>query len=391
MTSMNGAGVQGAAQERVDEICQMADALRIPLHAMVELTYRCNVDCVHCYCQHLRNTNGREELRAVEWKRVLDELAELGVFHLTLTGGEIFVRQDFWEIAHHAKALHFSMTLFTNGTLLTPEHADRLAELRPTSIEMSLLGATEATHDRLARMPGAWRRMMRGAELLRERHLAFVFKTTLMQENLHEQRDLEGTAKAHGCRAHKCGTEVSPRNDGDRNPQRYQIGQRAMFDYYISDAGGEIVLPPQQSTRERSKQKSTCGAGVTGCAVSPYGDFLPCLQLLLPFGNVRDRSLRDMWEHPPELIGRLRETKAYGQIPACAQCDLIDYCRRCHGLAQLDTGAWDSCDWQARRTAEVVCAVVHYEREGIVPNFEEDARKIDRRANGLLQIQGMAM
>jgi radical SAM protein with 4Fe4S-binding SPASM domain len=388
MRPANSASMQEAAQERVGEICQMADALRIPLHAMVELTYRCTVDCVHCYCQHLRNTDGREELRTVEWKQVLDELAELGVFHLTLTGGEIFLRQDFWEIAHHAKALHFSMTLFTNGTLLTPEQADRLAELRPTSIEMSLLGATEATHDRLAGMPGAWRRMMRGAELLRKRHLAFVFKTTLMQENFHEQRDLERIAKAYGCRAHKCGTEVSPRNDGDRNPQRYQIGQRAMFDYYISDAGGEIALPSQQPTRERSKQKSTCGAGVTGCAVNPYGDLLPCLQLLLPFGNVRERSLPDMWERPPEWIARLRETKAYGQIPACAQCDLLDYCRRCHGLAQLDAGAWDACDRQARRTAEVVRAVVNYKRAGAVPDFADTVREMPVNVHGALQNQG---
>jgi radical SAM protein with 4Fe4S-binding SPASM domain len=391
MRGGNDAIVQEAAQVQVDEICRAAEALQIPLYAMLELTYRCNVDCAHCYCQRLQNREHKLELGTEEWRRVLDELAELGVLHLTLTGGEIFIRRDFWEIAHHAKALHFSMTLFTNGTLLTEERADRLAALRPTSIEMSLLGATEETHDRITRTRGAWRRMLRGAKLLRERHLAFVFKTTLMLGNVQERHDLERTANAHGCRAYKSDIEVSPRNDGDRAPQAYQLGQRAMFDYYIDDAGGKAVLPLIQPARGLSMHKSTCGAGVNGCAVNPYGDFLPCLQLVVPFGNVRERKLREMWEHPPEQIHRLRNTKTYGQIQSCADCDLIDYCHRCHGLAQLETEAWDSCDTQARRTAEVVRAVVNYKKAGIVPYFPVDARGIEGNAQRTPQVRDTAM
>jgi radical SAM protein with 4Fe4S-binding SPASM domain len=316
-------------------------------------------------------------METAEWKRVLGELAGLGAFHLTLTGGEIFIRRDFWEIAHHAKSLHFSLTLFTNGTLLSPEHADRLAELRPTSIEMSLLGATAETHDRLARATDAWGRTMRAADLLRERRLAFVFKTPLMRGNLHERRDLERTARTHGCRAYKSDVEVSPRNDGNREPCMLQLGQQAMFDHFIDETSGRPVLPTVQPTCELSRQKGTCGAGVNGCTVNPYGDLLPCLQLMLPFGNVRDRSLRDMWEHPPDSIARLRTTKAFGDIPACADCDLIDYCHRCHGLAHLERGAWDACDTQARRTAEVIRAVVTHATRGIVPDFPEDNRKIE--------------
>jgi radical SAM protein with 4Fe4S-binding SPASM domain len=104
--------------------------------------------------------------------------------------------------------------------------------------------------------------------------------------------------------------------------------------------------------------------------VNPYGDFLPCIQLMMPFGNVRERSLRDMWQDPPEQIAQIRRTKAYGQIVACAQCDMIDYCRRCHGLAHLETGAWDSCYDEARKTAAVIRAVVNFKRERILPVFE---------------------
>ncbi|MFA5026849.1 MAG: radical SAM protein [Candidatus Methylomirabilota bacterium] len=364
---MIGAGViskAAVAEQRANEIAQKAEVHTIPLHAMVELTHRCNLDCVHCYCQHLDTTRGRRELRTREWTRVLDELAELGVLHLTLTGGEILVRPDFWEIARHAKARRFSLTLFTNGTLITEAVADSLADLRPTSIEMSLLGATEQTHDRLARANGAWRRTLRAADLLRERSLAFVLKTTLMRENFRELAELERTATGRGCRAYRIGTEISPRNDGSLEPEQHRIGPCELFDYYVSAVGGAPALPVEQPTRGPSRDKSLCGAGSTGCAVDPYGDLLPCLQLFLPFGSARERSLRQMWEDPPDQIRRLRSATAYGDLPACLACDLIDYCRRCHGLALLETGAWESCDSRAREMAEMGRQVARHLRDG---------------------------
>jgi radical SAM protein with 4Fe4S-binding SPASM domain len=386
MPCVNGITVEGDAQEYIDSIAVKADANQIPLNAMIELTYRCNIDCVYCYCQYLTNTKDRKELTTDEWKRVLEELAGLGVLHLALTGGEIFVRKDFWEIAQHAKNEHFSLTLFTNGTLIDEKRADLLAALRPASIEMSLLGATEESHDRLTKMPGSWKRMMRATELLRERSLPFLFKTTLMKENIHEQHELARIAKVYGCRNYKNGVEVSPRNDGNREPQKYQIGQRDMFDYFVDDSDGTMSLPPEQP-RELSLQKGTCGAGVNGCAVNPFGDFLPCIQLMIPFGNVRERNLRDMWTNPPEDLARIRNTKHYGQIPVCAACDVIDYCNRCHGLAELETGHWDSCYKQARDTAEVVRAAVKYKREGILPNFPNAAKATNATPSELIQIQ----
>jgi len=372
--AVSGAAV---AEQRANEIAEKAEVRGIPLHAMVELTHRCNLDCVHCYCQRLATGRGRRELRTQEWTRVLDELAALGVLHLTLTGGEILVRPDFWEIARRAKTLRFSVTLFTNGTLITDAVADRLADLCPTSIEMSLLGATEQTHDRLARARGAWRRTMRAADLLRERSLAFVLKTTLMRENFCELAELERTATGRGCRAFRIGTEISPRNDGSREPERHRIGARERLDYYVSAIGGAPVLPVEQPTRALSWEKSLCGAGSTGCAVDPYGDLLPCLQLFLPFGSVRERSLREMWDDPPEQIRRLRRTLRYGQLPACRACGLIDYCRRCHGLAHLETGAWESCDSRAREMAEVARAVACRQRARAAPAPQPGSRAGD--------------
>jgi radical SAM protein with 4Fe4S-binding SPASM domain len=217
---------------------------------------------------------------------------------------------------------------------------------------------------------------MRAAELLRARRLPFVFKTTLMRGNLHEQAALERVARERGCRAHRFGTDISARNDGNQEPARHRIGPRQLFAYYVSPVGGEPVLPVEQPSPDLSRQKAVCAAGATGCAVNPYGEVLPCLQLLLPFGSVRQRNLRDMWENPPEPIRGLRRVQTYGDVPACRPCGLIDFCRRCHGLAHLATGDWRSCDTLARRMAEVTRAVVrHKQRAGTRPAEERAHRK----------------
>jgi radical SAM protein with 4Fe4S-binding SPASM domain len=143
-----------------------------------------------------------------------------------------------------------------------------------------------------------------------------------------------------------------------------------MFDYFVDDSSGPMEMV-EELPRELAIEKGTCGAAVNGCAVNPYGDFLPCIQLMIPFGNVRERSLDDMWHNPPAELERVRETKQYGQIAPCASCDVVDYCHRCHGLAHLDTGRWDSCDRRALETAKAARAAVLFRRDGVPPDLPD--------------------
>ena len=105
---------------------------RIPLSGSLELTFRCNLRCVHCYLdgQHTPSPE-QHELTTSEITDIIDQIVAEGCLWLLLTGGEPLVRPDWKEIYLYAKRKGLIITLFTNGTLLTPEDADFLAEWRP--------------------------------------------------------------------------------------------------------------------------------------------------------------------------------------------------------------------------------------------------------------------
>ena len=124
---------------------------RVPLAGTIELTRRCNNRCRHCY----NNLPAKDpkalasELSTSDIRRILDEIAAAGCVWLLMTGGEILLRPDFLELYRHAKKNGLLVTLFTNGTLVTPKLAEALVQSRPFAIEVTLYGSTAETYERV--------------------------------------------------------------------------------------------------------------------------------------------------------------------------------------------------------------------------------------------------
>src|SRR6266852_8678195 len=161
---------------------------RTPLEVSLEVTRRCPLECLHCYNNlPMGDLSARNrELSTVEHFKLLDELAELGCLWILYTGGEIFARKDFLEIYTQAKKKGFLITLFTNGTMITPKIADYLAEWRPFAIEITLYGATRETYEALTGIQGSYERCLRGIEVLRSRKITLKLKTVATTINKHE-------------------------------------------------------------------------------------------------------------------------------------------------------------------------------------------------------------
>jgi radical SAM protein with 4Fe4S-binding SPASM domain len=316
----------------VEEMSAKALKLRIPLSVQLDLTYRCNERCVHCYLDH----EDHGEMTTSEIKDLLDQLAEAGVFFLTLSGGEILMRRDFFEILEHARMRGFCVKLKTNAVLIREKEAERIRNLAVESIQISIYSHRPEVHDAITKMPGSLRRSINAIRFLRSEGLRVIIANVLMLQNI---RDYPGV-KALGA---ELGVEVTidptitPRMDGDRSLLDLNIDQVALERVFreegLLENGGESCAPPQ-GPDEDALDMLPCSAGHTACYVSPYGDVYPCVQFPLPSGNVRQTRFVDIWRDSPQL-SEVRSI-TLRDMPSCSKCAHGGTCTRCPGLAYME-------------------------------------------------------
>jgi len=147
----------------IDEISARALELGIPLSVQVDLTYRCNERCVHCYLDH----EDHGEMTTGEITSLFDQLADAGVLFLTLSGGEILMRKDFFEILEHARARTFSVKLKTNAVMIRRKEAERIRSLGVHAVQISIYSHRPEVHDLITRIPGSFERSVRAIRFLR--------------------------------------------------------------------------------------------------------------------------------------------------------------------------------------------------------------------------------
>ena len=118
----------------MQEMTAKALRLGVPISVQLDVTYRCNERCVHCYLDH----DDHGEMTLAEIRDVLDQMAEAGVFFLTISGGEVLMRMDFFDILAHARARMFSVKVKTNAFMIREKEADRLARAGLASVQVSI-------------------------------------------------------------------------------------------------------------------------------------------------------------------------------------------------------------------------------------------------------------
>ncbi len=310
---------------------------RAPLSGSIELTFKCNLRCVHCY---IPDYSGAGEMSTAEICRILDEIADEGCLWLLLTGGEVLCRADFPEIYLHAKRRGFLLTIFSNGTLVDEGVADLLAEYPPFGIEFTLYGLSDETYLKTTGFPGRFTRVRRAIDLLVARGLPLSLKAVAMEPLADEIEAMQAFAAAFGLRF-RYDAIVHGRLDGSMAPTavRAEPGRVVAFDAEDPKRFAEwlkyyrqYVKPPRPTPYLLS-----CGAGVNSFHIDPKGTLLSCEALPLNGYNLRRGSFREGWYG---TVGELRHRLA-GPQNACAPCELKALCDRCPATATLETGSPD--------------------------------------------------
>jgi len=302
---------------------------RAPMSAMLEIADRCNEVCVHCY--QVQGQKG--ELPTDDWRRVLDELAEMGVLFLTLSGGEVTLRKDFLELVAHARKRGFAVKIFTNGLSMTRELAAALAELAVQEVQISLYSPRPEVHDWVTRVPGSYEKTIDGVRWLREHEVAVVLKTPLMSFNVGDRHDYVALARELGV-DFMLEPALDPREDGDRDPQRFSISTEEWKAVQVDERLGR--KSQRGGPLEPKLDASPCGACSVGIHVEPNGEVRPCAQLDVPVGNVTREGVARAWKDSPRAneIRELRWRHHHG----CRDCDLQPYCKRCYANARREAG-----------------------------------------------------
>jgi radical SAM protein with 4Fe4S-binding SPASM domain len=316
----------------LEEVAAKALSLNVPLNVQLDVTYRCNERCVHCYLDH----DDHGEMTTAEIKHLLDEMADAGVFILTLSGGEIFLRKDFFELLEHARRLMFCVKLKTNAVMIREREAARIRELGVESIQISIYSHRSEVHDAITLVPGSLKRSIEAIRFLKAQGLRVIIANVLMLQNMQDYQGVRALAGELGVECTLDPT-VTPMMDGNRSVLSLGIGQNDLQKVFrdsalIGDVEEFCAVPDKASDDELDARP--CSAGNTACYVSPYGDVYPCVQFPLPTGNVRQQRFIDIWRHS-EQMNDVRSIRLK-DLPTCSSCSHVGGCTRCPGLAYME-------------------------------------------------------
>lgn len=297
------------------------------IKAQLEVTYRCNLHCAHCYTDPYNDPKlfGRE-LSLGEIQRIIDEMVALGIVYLNLTGGEIFSRPDFFQIYDHAYRQGLLLMLYTNGTMLTRAIVERLEQSPPFSLDISCHSVNEAAFDRFTGIPGSFRRFMSGMELLRESRLPFCFKTKAMTSNKGEIPQIRRFVESFG-RRFGFTTSLSPRLNGDLGPLAYRLTpadvralEAAELEASSDDASCQAAAGlPASSPPERLYR---CGCATNTIHISAWGELGTCTLEYEHRVSLREHSLK---EAIAKVFAAVR-ARRYSSDSPCRACGLYAVC-----------------------------------------------------------------
>ncbi|WP_017593157.1 mycofactocin radical SAM maturase [Nocardiopsis potens] len=314
--------------------------LDAPICLTWELTYACNLSCVHCL-----SSSGRRdprELDTAEARSVIDELRRMQVFYVNIGGGEPTVRPDFFELVSYATGSGVGVKFSTNGVRITPAAARRLAADGYVDVQVSLDGATPEVNDAV-RGPGSYATAMRALGALAGAGLAEPkLSVVVTRHNAGQLDDFKRIADEHGARLRL--TRLRPAGRGadvwdELHPTADQ--QRALYDWLLEH--GEEVLTGDSFFHLSAYGRALpglnlCGAGRVVCLIDPVGDVYAC-----PFA-IHDRFRAGSVRGPGGFAAVWRGSGLFAELRrpqdggACSSCGAYDSCRGGCMAAKFFTG-----------------------------------------------------
>jgi len=271
---------------------------------------------------------------------LLDEMAQRGCLWLLFTGGEPLLRRDFRDIYVYAKKKGFLVTLFSNATLITPELADLLEEWPPFEVEVTLYGATSQVYEKMAGIPGSFKKCLDGIKLLLERNIKTSLKTMVTTINSRELADMKKIAAGFGL-DFRLDPLLHSRLDGGKMPCEYRVTPDEAVELDITEKERRDAWLKCMEVSKNWKAADSflsCGAGVDSFSIDPYGNMSLCSMMPKRAFSLKRYSFGRVWD---DFFPKVLD-KEYNKKAKCRNCDAVLYCANCPGWSSVETGQEDA-------------------------------------------------
>ena len=297
-------------------------------YATLELTYRCNERCIHCYVDGMQPVD--RELMMTEYEQLLRDLRELGCFRVLLTGGEVCLKPEFLEITRLAVSLGMLVDIYTNGIALDMKIFQTLCDLHINSVSFSLYGGDAASHDAITKVPGSFDRTLHYLTLFRCAGVDTYIKTVAIRQNVKTLESLYQLGKRLQIPV-ETAFSIADTQTG-QSAQAFRLGEYSAY-YEALKADLRYKNSKKKAFREVwDLGTPVCLAGRASLSVDPYGGVHPCVAFSELAGNIRAKPLAEIWGEA-ELFRRLRSLTFRDICPTCESCADAEFCQLCPGDA----------------------------------------------------------
>ncbi len=344
---------------------------RLPLEGHIDLTYRCNNNCLHCWLWKPADApEQKDELTLNEIKNIVDQARAMGTQSWGISGGEPMLRPDFPEIFDYITQKSISYSLNTNGTLITPAIAQQLK--RKGNKMIALYGATAETYDKVTRHPGGFEMAMRGFRYMQEAGAGFTVQLIPMKSNWHEWEQMQELAKSLSKDWRVGASWLYFNAYGDQKRNAEIANQRL-------DAKTVIELDPPNSVMSTEQYIDSdgncvgcddhlfanCIAGHNEFQIDPFGGMTFCSFIKDPamFYDLPRGTFQEAWDNfIPSLADKVIGGREYSEN--CGSCESRKNCRWCGVYGYLEHGRYSA-------PVEYLCAAAQ-ESRAYQAEYEKD-------------------
>ena len=309
---------------------------QIPFTGSIEIITKCNFNCIHCYIPEHVNQMDTEIIF-----QTIDAMKKMGIFELTLTGGEIFLHKDIMQIIEYARKKGMRVTLFSNISLIDEIIAKRLSELYISEISTTIFSLDGEINDRITQKSGSLFKILKAIEYIKKYNIELEIKVPIMKQNKNAYSKIREFCKNNKIKV-SYSTAITQRTNGDKEPCKYKLDFDECCEWYKYNDS-------KIARRPFGIEEHMCNALCNSVHIDVNGNVYPCISFPYIIGNIYANDLYSIWKKSDERKRLLMLKKK--DLKSCTKCELKEYCVRCPGLAYAENGDMLGCSTIDREIA----------------------------------------